>query len=468
MTSKTLSRRPVSNLPNGALGLAWGKHSHQGPRAENQDAVIVVGPRDPQIARKGVLMIVCDGVGGAQGGRRASEIASNVAYQAFYADPSADPRVSIENAIRKANAAVKEEAARTPAIASMATTIVVTVVVGNTLFVGHVGDSRAYLFHADGRNERITRDHSWVHEQVERGVLTEQQAKENPMRSVITRSLGAASNNASEQRQFTLAPGDVVLVCTDGLHGVVADDQMRAIVKRNPDPQRAAEALVATGLSNKTTDNTTAAVLYATAPLQSKNRAPIGLLIGLGAVALAAALVAVLVLGRPSGGGTDPGQLATPTSPLIALPTPRGTGGTSILIGGDATVAPTIALDPSKPTSTLSPDLPTPTPVPTRVPATATPIAPTPTPTPVVVQPAPTTPNNQGGGSQPTSPPATSPPATNPAATSPPPTSPPPTSPPPTSPPPTSPPPTSPPPTSPPPTSPPPTNPPPTNPPPPP
>jgi protein phosphatase len=207
MTSKTLSRRPVSNLPNGALGLAWGKHSHQGPRAENQDAVIVVGPRDPQIARKGVLMIVCDGVGGAQGGRRASEIASNVAYQAFYADPSADPRVSIENAIRKANAAVKEEA-------SMATTIVVTVVVGNSLFVGHVGDSRAYLFHADGRNERITRDHSWVHEQVERGVLTEQQAKENPMRSVITRSLGAASNNASEQRQFTLAPGDVLTTGT--------------------------------------------------------------------------------------------------------------------------------------------------------------------------------------------------------------------------------------------------------------
>lgn len=370
----------------------------------------MVGPRDPQIARKGVLMIVCDGVGGAQGGRRASEIASNVAYQTFYADPSPDPRVSIENAIRKANAAVKEEAARTPAIASMATTIVVTVVVGNTLFVGHVGDSRAYLFHADGRNERITRDHSWVHEQVERGVLTEQQAKDNPMRSVITRSLGAASNNTSEQRQFTMAPGDVVLVCTDGLHGVVADDQMRAILKRNPDPQRAAEALVATGLSNKTTDNTTAAVLYATAPLQAKSGAPVGLLFALGAVALALALAAVLVLGRPSGGGGDPGQVATPTSPLIALPTPRGTGGTSILIGGDATVAPTAALDPGKPTSTLSPDLPTPTPVPTRAPATATPIAATPTPAPpdaatAVPTSAPTN-NNSGGGSSPTNTPA--------------------------------------------------------------
>lgn len=410
MTSKTLSRRPVSNQPNGALGLAWGKHSHQGPRAENQDAVIVVGPRDPQIARKGVLMIVCDGVGGAQGGRRASEIASTVAYQAFYADPSPDPRVSIDNAIRKANAAVKEEAARNPAIASMATTIVVTVVVGNTLYVGHVGDSRAYLFHADGRNERITRDHSWVHEQVERGVLTEQQAKENPMRSVITRSLGAASNNTSEQRQFTLAPGDAVLVCTDGLHGVVSDEQMRAILKRTPEPQRAAEVLVETGLANKTTDNTTAAVLVASAPLQARSGAPVGLLFALGAVALAIALAAVLVLGRPSGGGGDPGQVATPTSPLIALPTPRATGGTSILIGGDATVAPTKALEPGQPTSTLSPDLPTPTPVPTRPPivATAVPATPTPAqgePTTAVPTSGPTN-NNSGGGPAPTSPPA--------------------------------------------------------------
>ncbi|HQV26916.1 MAG TPA: protein phosphatase 2C domain-containing protein [Thermoflexales bacterium] len=404
MTQKTLSRRPVSNQPNGALGLAWGKHTHQGPRAENQDAVIVVGPRDPQIARKGVLLIVCDGVGGAQGGRRASEIASTTAYQAFYADPSPDPRVSIESAIRKANAAVKEEAARNPAIASMATTIVVTVVVGNTLYVGHVGDSRAYLFHADGRNERITRDHSWVHEQVERGVLTEEQAKENPMRSVITRSLGAASNNTSEQRQFTLAPGDAVLVCTDGLHGVVSDEQMRVILKRSPEPQRAAEALVATGLANKTTDNTTAAVLVVTAPLQAKSGAPIGLLLGLGAAALAVALAAVLLLGRPSGGGGDPGQVATPTSPLIALPTPRGTGGTSILIGGDATVAPTAVVDPGKPTSTLSPDLPTPTPVPTRPPIVATAVPATPTPQPEAPTSAPT--NNNGGGPAPTSPPA--------------------------------------------------------------
>ncbi|MEO6061938.1 MAG: protein phosphatase 2C domain-containing protein [Thermoflexales bacterium] len=402
MTQKTLSRRPVSNQPNGALGLAWGKHTHQGPRAENQDAVIVVVPRDPQIARKGVLMIVCDGVGGAQGGRRASEIASTVAYQAFYADPNPDPRMSIDNAIRKANAAVKEEAARNPAIASMATTIVVAVVVGNTLFVGHVGDSRAYLFHADGRNERITRDHSWVHEQVERGVLTEAQAKENPMRSVITRSLGAASNNTSEQRQFTLAPGDTVLVCTDGLHGVVSDDQMRAILKRNPQPQRAAEVLVETGLANKTTDNTTAAVLMASAPDQKKSSAPVGLLFALGAVALTIALAAVLVLGRTSGGGGDPGQVATPTSPLIALPTPRGTGGTSILIGGDATVAPTTALDPGKPTSTLSPDLPTPTPVPTRPPIVATAISATPQPEAATATPS----NNPGGGPAPTSPPA--------------------------------------------------------------
>jgi len=403
MTQKTLSRRPVSNQPNGALGLAWGKYTHQGPRAENQDAVVVVGPRDPLIARKGVLIIVCDGVGGAQGGRRASEIASTVAYQAFYADPSPDPRVSIDNAIRKANAAVKEEAARNPAIASMATTIVVTVVVGNTLYVGHVGDSRAYLFHSDGRNERITRDHSWVHEQVERGVLTEEQAKENPMRSVITRSLGAASNNTSAQRQFTLAPGDAVLVCTDGLHGVVSDEQMRAILKRNPEPQRAAEVLVAIGLANKTTDNTTAAVLMATAPLQARTGAPIGLLLGLGAAALAVALAAVLLLGRPSGDGGDPGQVATPTSPLIALPTPRVAGGTSVLIGGDATVVPTTAAIPGQPTSTLSPDLPTPTPVPTRPPIVATAVPATPTPQPEA---ATATPSNNGGGPAPTNPPA--------------------------------------------------------------
>ena len=169
MTQKTLSRRPVSTQSTGSLALAWGKDSNQGPRSENQDAVIVVAPRDPQIARKGVLMVVCDGVGGAQGGRLASEIASTVAYRTYYEDPGTDVRAAIDTAIRTANAAVKEEASRIPAIASMATTIVATVVLGNVLYVGHVGDSRAYLFHADGQIERITRDHNWVAEQVERG-----------------------------------------------------------------------------------------------------------------------------------------------------------------------------------------------------------------------------------------------------------------------------------------------------------
>lgn len=409
MTQKTLSRRPVSAAPAGALTLTWAKATHQGPRAENQDASVVSGLRDATIARKGVVLMVCDGVGGAQGGRRASEIASTVAHQAYLDDSGTNPLTAIGNAIQKANAAVKEEAARNPAIASMATTIVMASVIGNTVYIGHAGDSRGYIFRADGRNEHITRDHSWVGEQVARGVMTEQQARENPMRNMITRSLGAAANNTPDLNTYTLAPGDVIVLCTDGLHGVVLDDQIRAILKRSPSAQKAADDLVAQGLANKTNDNTTAVVAMAAAAVVpvKKGGFPIGLLAAIAGILLLGAIGLLALLSRPSGGTGEGGTTAIPAAGTrIVAPTARATSGSGVQVGaGDATPTAAATLDPLGPTATLAPDLPTPTPIPTRAPVTLAPATPTDLPAAATATPS-------SGGSQPTSPPGpTSPPA---------------------------------------------------------
>jgi protein phosphatase len=250
-----LSAQRAAGLP-----LWWGSATDPGPRTQNQDVTLSVQPADPRRVARGALMIVCDGVGGELGGQTAANAAANAMLDAYYADGSA-PADALLSAIARANAAVKAEAEKRPEYKNMATTIVVALAKDDRLYVTNVGDSRAYLLRA-GRLKQLTKDHSFIAEQIASGAMTPEEAKRSTMRTFITRSLGASANNRPNDVVVeTLLPGDAVMMCSDGVHGAVPDDQIEAMLKQASSPEEAAKALVKRAVERKTTDNATAAVM---------------------------------------------------------------------------------------------------------------------------------------------------------------------------------------------------------------
>lgn len=386
----------------------WGGASGLGPRKENQDVAALAIKDDPRIQARGVALVVCDGVGGEVGGQAAARIAAQTTLEYYYnhtppevndSDEAAlgtipdDPTALLEAAVRQAHQNVKAESAATPAHAHMATTVVAVAVRNGVLYTTHAGDSRAYLLHANGTLEQVTRDHSWVAEQVAAGVLTEEEARQSAMRVVVTRSLGSAANNTPESNKCMLHEGDRVLLCSDGLHGTLTDDKMAEILRAHRNPHEAAKALVNAALPT-TTDNTTAVVLNYGQVTQSSNderqkRVSLALVIG-GLLAALAGVIALLlwIRSNPAGSGTTGNVTVGPvtqaldvSAALVASPvasaaapiatdappaltqTPALTGG----LGPTSTLVPTLVA-----TATVLPVLPSPT---ARTAATATRVA---------------------------------------------------------------------------------------------
>ena len=201
------------------------------------------------------LFVVADGMGGAQAG----EVASELAVQEFEGGlpDGRDPTEALVAIIKAANARIHEQASNDPDRAGMGTTVTAAYVAGDTVVVAHVGDSRCYLLR-DGDLIRLTRDHSLVGELVARGKLTEEQAESHPQRSVITRALGAYPDVEVDIEAFPARPGDVFLLCSDGLTGMVHEPQLKPLLE---EPGRSLEqtgrALIAAANENGGRDNIT-------------------------------------------------------------------------------------------------------------------------------------------------------------------------------------------------------------------
>ena len=134
------------------------------------------------------------------------------------------------------------------------------VVQGDKIAIAHVGDSRAYLLHT-GKLQQLTRDHSWVADMVEQGKLTPDEARIHPNRSVITRALGSDPMMQPDLYEITASEGDRLLLCSDGLTGMVDDGSIQAMLARIRDPQRCAAALVKEAIANGGSDNITVIVV---------------------------------------------------------------------------------------------------------------------------------------------------------------------------------------------------------------
>lgn len=413
MTTKDLTRKMPDAQP--AQPTEWGEYTDQGPREDNQDRVLSVNRDNPRIARKGVLLIVCDGVGGEEGGQIASQTASLTAYDAYYNDQTdEDIEAALRQAVHQANLAVKARAAANPKQKTMATTIVMTVVAGDKLRVAHVGDSRAYLVRR-GAIQQLSNDHNWVSERMRDGSMTREQAKTSTFKTTLTRSLGGSNRNEPDiSAEIPLLPGDRVMLCSDGVHGSVSESEMLHILGRVADPNKASEELVATAKANKTSDNVTAAVLNYGAPAIAGAGGNIGgrkilpLLISAVALLVGLGVVAWVVMGgsvRSTVGSTPTptytitiaGRTAVTTTlaptaitaTIAPIPITTSSVATTTITSTVAASAatPTIGTPtPVEATSTLAPTAPptntpkppTRTPIPTRTPVpSVTPIRPT-------------------------------------------------------------------------------------------
>lgn len=229
-------------------------------REHNEDNMAYVIPRDPQVmAMKGALFIVADGMGGHAAGEVASEIAVDTVSNAYYMDDNEDVTTPLLQAIKRANLAIHQRAAENLLRSGMGTTCVAAVLRGNMAYIANVGDSRAYLVRG-GQARQITQDHSWVAEQVRAGLLSEDQARTHAQRNVITRCLGTQPDVEVDVFLEPLQENDCVVLCTDGLSGLISDEEVMRIVDQSV-PQESVYHLVERANENGGPDNITAIVV---------------------------------------------------------------------------------------------------------------------------------------------------------------------------------------------------------------
>jgi protein phosphatase len=191
---------------------------------------------------RGSVFVVADGMGGAQAG----EVASKTAAETFDRElPPAPPEQQLRETIEEANRRVHARAQSDSSLAGMGTTMTAAIVdvEAEEVAIGHVGDSRAYRLRG-AKLERLTRDHSLVEEMRRKGQLTDAQAEDHPQRSIITRALGPEPEVQVDVQTVPAQPGDVFLICSDGLTTMLGDEQIARLLIRATSMESAVRALV--------------------------------------------------------------------------------------------------------------------------------------------------------------------------------------------------------------------------------
>lgn len=229
-------------------------------RENNEDKFEFYEPEAPEIlAARGCLYAVADGIGGAQAGQIASETMLKKLIANYYDSAAPDLTNALYDAIVATNDYIYSLAQMIPERNGMGTTLTGVIFIEDRVVVAQVGDSRAYLIR-DGAVRQVTLDHSWVEEQVRAGLMTRQAAEMSPFRNVITRSIGAMANVEPEFFEEQARPGDVWVLCSDGLSGYVSDEEIGQIAGSHA-PSEAARQLLELANARGGRDNITAFVL---------------------------------------------------------------------------------------------------------------------------------------------------------------------------------------------------------------
>jgi serine/threonine protein phosphatase PrpC len=235
-------------------------------RANNEDCYRMVQPLN--------LFVVSDGMGGEAHGEIASAMAVETVITTCMGEETETVATSAEmqpgwsdktrlllNAAHLANKKIYESAEANPQQQGMGATLTAAWINKETLSVVHVGDSRVYLLRS-AVLQQLTSDHSLVAEQVRRGILTAAEAEHSELQSVLLRALGTQPEIEVDAEEHTLFPGDILLLCSDGLTRMVAEQEIATTLQSEPNPERAAEKLVAQANENGGADNVTVVVVH--------------------------------------------------------------------------------------------------------------------------------------------------------------------------------------------------------------
>lgn len=219
-------------------------------RANNQDA--------PIVSEKLRLYGVADGMGGHKGGEVASTSARDDLLREL--EGKTPSVAALSGAIEEVNRQIYHQQEHDDALTGMGTTLSVLWMSDNFVYIGHVGDSRVYLLR-DGEFKQMTLDHSLVEQLVRESVLTEEEAQNHPMRNIITRAIGTDESVEVDVVVEERRKGDLWLACSDGLHGLVDDRQMRDALRQYA-PEKAADVLLKAALDAGGRDNVTLVIVH--------------------------------------------------------------------------------------------------------------------------------------------------------------------------------------------------------------
>jgi protein phosphatase len=236
-------------------------------RPGNEDYHGFWSPDDPAIReRLGVLLVVADGMGGSQSGEVASRMAVETVIRVVSESDGEDIPATLRHAIAEANREVHEASLEHAERNGMGTTCTAVLIRGDVAWVGHVGDSRAYLVRG-GRIRQLTSDHTLVAQLVQRHEITRQQARRDPRRNIVTRSIGPQPEVDPEvfQADVPLRTGDALLLCSDGLHGYFNDSELADMIS-SEDPSVVVRELIAEANDRGGADNITALLAYLAPP----------------------------------------------------------------------------------------------------------------------------------------------------------------------------------------------------------
>lgn len=242
-------------------------------RANNEDSYLYWEPdSDKEFSRKGRLAIVADGMGGYEGGQEASRLAVETVRDAYDGNFDSDngndndrnnnePQKALVAALIAAHDKIQSYALNHPQFHGMGTTCTAFSVVRAKLYFAHVGDSRLYLIR-NANVSRLTRDHSYVSRLVENGIVRSEDAESHPQRHILTAALGSGREVDPDfpEHPLRLEEGDHLVLCTDGLWSLVADQEIASVVQANS-PAASCRALIQTALDRGGPDNITALVL---------------------------------------------------------------------------------------------------------------------------------------------------------------------------------------------------------------
>ncbi len=242
----------------------YGKTDVGKKRSANQDDFIIKSYPDCTVAA-----VVCDGMGGVNGGNIASALAVSAFIRTVDESPLCDLTEDevtslLLKAVDEANIAVYDKAGEDPSLLGMGTTLVGCIIRDDKLSAVNIGDSRLYVVRADGMIEQISHDHSYVQYLVDLGTMTKEEAKNSKNKNLITRAVGTERTVEGDTFSVDLCTGDSVFICSDGLSNLVEDEEIAKIVSdgaKNADLQSACEKLVSLANERGGSDNITSVIL---------------------------------------------------------------------------------------------------------------------------------------------------------------------------------------------------------------